>query len=363
MKRTRGYLRAMAVMAVSAAALSPATSELVTPIRGIWISPPSSSAVIPSVVRIISRAPLDTIVLPVFYDGRVVYPSRIFPQHEAYMGSDPAAITINEAHARQIKVFAAVDVLYWQSSNDPSPAVANHPRWLERTAEGRVIGDAPGAPGAFVTPCEPRVRSLLSDLMSEMAQHYDFDGVVLDYGRWSGLDFLGYADADRRLYLQEQRIDPLDIDLLGYATPDNLISTLIRWQERQITGVVQAAAQAFKQGEPKAVVLAVVEPTYYANRTTNSVRQDWRGWLSQQWLDAAVPQGLAYPDQESVRAQLRAASGTERPPVVALIRRSAALPATPQMAVVQGLGLRGFILWGHDSLDQRRAILRELGAF
>ena len=363
MMRARGYLCAVAVTALAAGVVLSATAQPVTPIRGIWISPPSSTAAIPSVVRIISGAPLDTIVLPVFYDGRVIYPSRIFPQHERYMGSDPAAITINEAHSRRMKVFAAVDLLYWQSSDDPSPAVANHPRWLERTAEGRVIGDDAGAPGAFVTPCEPRVKSLLAGLMSELAKRYDFDGVVLDYGRWSRLDFLGYADADRKLYLEAQHIDPLDIDLLGYATPDNLISMLIRWQEQQITAVVQAAGQAFRRGEPKAVVLAVVEPGYYANRTTNPVRQDWRAWLSQEWLYAAVPRGLTYPDPDSVRAQLRAASGADRPPVVALIRRSEALPATPQMAVVQSLGLRGFILWGRDSLDQRRAVLRELGAF
>jgi uncharacterized lipoprotein YddW (UPF0748 family) len=262
-----------------------------------------------------------------------------------------------------MKVFAAIDLLYWQSSNSPSPAVANHPQWLERIAEGRVIGDDAGEPGGFVTPCEPRVKSLLADLMSELAKRYDFDGVVLDYGRWSRLDYLGYADADRKLYLEAQQVDPLDIDLLGYATPDNLISALVRWQEQQITAVVQAAGQAFKQAEPKAVVLVVVEANYYANRITNPVRQDWRAWLSQSWLYAVVPRGLAYPDPDSVRAQLRTASGADRPPVVALIRRSEALPAIPQMGVVSDLGLRGFILWGRDSLDQRRAVLRELGAF
>jgi len=348
------------------AAAAPAAAQPTapsTPLRGIWISPPSSTDVIPGVMRTIRGAGLDTVVLPVFYDGRVIYPSRVFPQHDAYSGSDPAALFIQETHRRAMRAFAAVDLLYWQSSDDPSPAVTGHPQWLERTPEGKIIGDVAGRRGAFVSPCEARVKSLLTELASELASRYDFDGLVLDYARWSRIDFLGYADADRKLYLSEQQTDPLDVDLLGYATPDNMISSLVSWQEKQIAAVVEATAQAFKRGEPRAVVIAVVEGNYYADRVASPVRQDWRSWLSRDWLQAAAPRQLAYADPAVVRSQLQAMAGISAPPVVALIRRSNALPVLPQMAVATQLGLRGFILWGRDSLEQRRAILRELGAY
>jgi uncharacterized lipoprotein YddW (UPF0748 family) len=362
MKRKRNCVWATAA-AVAAWALSLAAAQPAAPVRGIWISPPSSADVIPSVTRTIRAAGLDTIVLPVFYDGRVIYPSRVFPQHLAYAGSDPAALFIQETHRRGMRAFVAVDVLYWQSSGNPSPAVVNHPQWLERTAEGRVIGDEPGKPGAFVSPCEARVKSLLVELASELAARYDFDGLVLDYARFSRLDALGCADADRKLYLEQQRTDPLDIDPLGYATPENMALDFVRWQEQQITAVAQAMAQAFKRAKPQAMIVAVVEPGYYANRLANPVRQDWRSWLSQGWVGAVAPRGLEYRDQATVRARLQAASGVDRPPVVALIQRRAGLPARPQMAVVTALSLRGFVLWGRDSLEQRRAVLRELGAY
>jgi len=360
MKGTVGHRLVAALIALWAA--WPAAGQPERQVRGIWISPPSSTSVIPAVVRTISAARLNAIVVPVFYDGRTIYPSRIFPQHDRYMGSDPPAVVIREAHRRGMRVFAAVDVLYWQSSASPSPAVANHPQWLEETAEGHVIGDERGKPGAFVSPCEPRVKSLLVELASELAARYDFDGLLLDYARWSRLDFLGYAPADRKLYLQQHRVDPLDIDPLGYATPDNMVQRLIRWQEHQIEAVTRAMAEAFARGEPRAMVLAVVEPAYHANRVANPVRQDWRSWLVQGWVDAVVPWGLRYADRESARLQLRTASGAERPPAVALIRRTAALPVRRQMQVVSSLELRGFILWARDSLAQRRAILRDLGA-
>jgi len=363
MRKNGGYGCAAAAMVIAGWAMSLAVAQPAASVRGIWISPPGSTDVIPSDMRIIRRAALNTVVIPVFYDGRVIYPSRIFPQHAAYAGSDPAAVIIEEAHRRGMRAFAALDVLYWQRSSEPSPAVANHAPWLERTPEGRIIGDATGEPGAFVSPCEPRVKSLLVELASELAARYDFDGLVLDYARFSRLDSLGYADADRKLYLEEQRTDPLDIDPLGYATPENMALGFIRWQEEQITAVAQATAQAFKRGEPQAMIVAVVEPGYYANRAANPVRQDWRSWLSARWVDAVAPRGLQYRDQASVRSQLQTATGVEHAPVVALIRRSMALPARPQIAVVSALGLRGFILWGRDSLEQRRAMLRELGAY
>jgi len=362
MNRTGGYARAAAVAAALLCSISMVAAQTAAPVRGIWISPPSSTAVLPSVVRSIQMAGLDTIVLPVLYDGRTAYPSRIFPQHGVYVGSDPAAALIEEAHRRGMRAFAALDLLYWQSSAEPSPAVANHPQWLERIAEGRVIGDDAGRPGAFVSPCEPRVKSLLVELASELASRYDFDGVVLDYARWSRLDFLGYADADRKLYLEERRADPLDVDLFGYATPEDMIEALVRWQEEQITSVTHAVALAFRRGEPQALALAVVAPGYYADRLTDPVRQDWRSWLRQPWLSAVMPDGLAYSDPTAARSQLRAATATDSAPVVALIRRSDALPAPVQIAVAAELGLQGFILWGRDSLEQRRAILRELGA-
>ena len=347
--------------AIALTAVSVAAQPVNPPITGIWISPFSGTDVVPSVVRMIARSNLNTIVVPVFYDGRTIYPSRIFPQHDAFAGGDPAVSIIDETHKRGMRAFAALDLLYWQSSASPSPAVANHQPWLERTAEGRVIGDIAGQPGAFVTPAEPRVKSLLADLASELASRYAFDGIIIDYGRWSRLDFLGYAEADRKLYLEEHHTDPLDIDLLGYATPDDMIQGLAQWQEQQITAVVQATAQAFRRGKPKGMVLTVVDPGYYTNRTVNPVRQDWRNWIGKDWLTAVMPDGLAYPDADSGRSRILAATGSERAPVVALIRRSNALPAAAQINAVGTLGLQGFVLWGRDSLEQRRAVLREIG--
>lgn len=363
MIRTPGTVMAAVVAAIALTAASVAAQPVNPPITGIWISPFSGADVVPSVVRMIARSNLNTIVVPVFYDGRTIYPSRIFPQHDAFAGGDPGISLVEEAHKRGMRAFAALDLLYWQSSGSPSPAVANHQPWLEHTAEGRVIGDIAGQPGAFVTPAEPRVKSLLADLASELASRYAFDGIVIDYGRWSSLDFLGYAEADRKLYLEEHRADPLDVDLLGYATPDDMIQALTQWQEQEITAVVQATAQAFKRGKPKGIVLAVVEPDYYANRAADPVRQDWRSWIGKDWLTAVMPDGLAYPDANTARTQILAATGSERAAVVALIRRSNALPAVAQINAVATLGLQGFVLWGRDSLEQRRAVLRELGAY
>lgn len=363
MKQRAHYRRAVLAAAVALWAIAAVRAQPVPSVRGIWISPPSSTAVIPSVVRTLDAAGLNMVVMPVFYDGRAVYPSRIFPQHDAYVGSDPAALLTRETHRRGMRAVAALDLLYWQSSGSPSPAVSSHPQWLERTAEGRIIGDEPGRPGAFVSPAEPRVKSLLVELVSELASRYDFDGVVLDFARWSRVDFLGYADADRKLYLDERRTDPLDVDLFGYATPDNLVQALVGWQEARITEVAQAAAQAFARGEPTGVVLAVVEPAYYDNRTADPVRQDWRTWVSQGWAKHMLPRGIRYRDPVRARAQIRAAFGSEQPAAMALIEPTAGLSAREQMAVVAEIELPGFVLWARDSLDQRRAILRELGAW
>jgi len=332
----------------------------VSAVRAVWMWPSEGEGGAAQAVRQMERAGIDTIFLLVFSAGHTAYPSRVFPQQDDLRGQDPVAAFVNEAHARSMRVFAAIDTLYWQRGGASSPAVAAHPERMETNAEGGIVGDDGQPGGAFASPSSPEVVSLLQELVAEFAAKYPFDGVALDYARLARSDYLGYSLSTRLAYLAASGMDPADIDPLGYATGMETRRAFAVWLEGQVSSVVERLSASFRRVKEGGLVAAVVLPDYYQDRLTNPARQDWLTWAQKGWVDTLIAADVAVNDPRRAASQKANLARGHRANVLAAV---GSLPAGNAVGVADAAGFAGTVLWAGDSLSTRRAMLREFGGY
>jgi len=330
------------------------------PIRGIWLSAAEGEAGASNTIRSVANAGIDTIFLLVFSDGQTAYPSRVFPQREELRGSDPVAAFLGLAKERGIKVFAALDVLYWQRPGAQSPVVTSHPERMERNAEGEIVGDEGAPGGAFASPASPQVTSLLQQLVAELASKYSFDGIAFDYARLSRGEYLGFSKVARKAFFSAQGVDPADIDPLGFATDLEVRQRFATWLEGQVNSIVEQLSSAFKRVKPDGKVAAVALAGYYEDRLNKPARQDWMTWGQKGWVDILIAQDLILSDPEYAKAQLARLNRLDKVTILTVVSQ---MPAGPVVAQADSLGLAGTVLWPGNSRPRRRAMLREFVAW
>jgi uncharacterized lipoprotein YddW (UPF0748 family) len=115
-------------------------------------------------------------------------------------GFDPLAYTIEQAHARGLEVHAWVNTFHTSSTAAGAPA-AEHPEWVCTNADGR-----PMTSYRCLSPGLAPVRQYTTDVIREIVQNYDVDGIHLDFIRWNEYDDDDMTDA----VSQEQEIRVLD---------------------------------------------------------------------------------------------------------------------------------------------------------
>lgn len=190
----------------------PITEPIVMePMRGIWLAtvsrldwPPQASLQASSQTERIrlqkesliktldelKESGINTLFFQVKPDGTALWHSAILPWSDmltgiigADPGYDPLAFVLQEAHRRGIKVHAwlnpyrvsmntkpeTVRALHATLSSSPASVFVLHPDWI-RTASDRFVLD----------PGLPEVRDWITNVVTELVNNYDIDGVQFD---------------------------------------------------------------------------------------------------------------------------------------------------------------------------------------
>jgi uncharacterized lipoprotein YddW (UPF0748 family) len=122
-------------------------------------------------------------------------------------GWDPLAVAIEVSHGRGMQLHAYINAVpLWQGASPPvesSPrhALLEHPDWLVAGADGTPM--ALNSSYVYASLGHPAVRQRIADVAADIADHYDVDGVHLDYIRYPASDMshdavseAAYADDD-----------------------------------------------------------------------------------------------------------------------------------------------------------------------
>ncbi len=293
-------------------------SEALAPqeIRGIWMTNYGASLLyyttrLDEEFANLATHNLNTLYPAVWNRGYTLYPSPVTRKASGVARDrltslplvplqDPLGGLVRQAHRQHLRIIPWFE--YGLMMPIHSAIAKAHPGWLTTTAAGETVSpsglrstsagprnpwlrslwtlkqEAVGVDRGWLNPFHPEVRDFLVDLIADVVDRYDIDGIQLDDHFGLPVEF-GYDPYTQDLYRQEH----------GGATPpsDPRNSEWMRWRAEKLTQLMARIAAAVKARNPEAIVSLSPNPPAFAYR---EYLQDWRRWVALGYLDEAIVQ-------------------------------------------------------------------------
>lgn len=273
-------------------------------LKGVWLRPVERSPEqITQTLDKLNSYGITDIFLETYYHGKTIYPSAFLKglgityQREEFMGFDPLAVWIDEAHKRNMKVHIWFESFYVGNDNPSSKYthVLNvHPEWTNKRYSNYAIEKPmPSVSehnGYFLDPANYQVQSYLLNIIDEIVTKYHPDGINLDYIRYpqtvdpSYSNYVssnwGYTDTARSEFKLLYDVDPIDIK---YGTPEWVL-----WDAYRQDKVTNFLKNVKIITDDKNVMLtAVVFPDLAKSKSTKM--QNWKVWSDCKYVDGLTP--------------------------------------------------------------------------
>ncbi len=240
---------------------------------------------------------------------------------------DPLQVLIEEAHARGIRVLAAINVFGEGLNAARSGILFDRPEWQAQHLgpDGRLIPATEVGTIGFANPLHPEVQLYELAIIKEVASYYDVDGVVLDRIRFPDVT-ADFSPLSRQRF-EEWLGRPVEFwpdDILrlsgaGRLAQGPLFPAWVAFRASTIQQFIRAAERVVHTVKPDIAFSAYVGgwyPTYWqegVNWASRAVVVPYP-WVTPQWQEAAsgdlfdfLMVGLYYPavtPQDALRAGL-----------------------------------------------------------
>jgi uncharacterized lipoprotein YddW (UPF0748 family) len=246
--------------------------------------------------------------------GDALYHSEFVPRPQELPDStfDPLQTLIDVAGSTGIRVHAWLNVyLLWTSQRppeNPEHLYHRHPEWS--AVNKALIRDVDldfsdfqsnQLTGVFLSPLELQVSTYLCQVLEELLQNYNVDGVHLDYIRFPNSDY-DYISVARDRFQELYGIDPTDLNYPERITALDAYDAVLlldewnNFRRQAITQLVIAFRQIIEQQQPEITLSAAVIADPIQAR--NFYFQDWIGWMREGLLDFAVPMNYTTDNAE-----------------------------------------------------------------
>lgn len=256
-------------------------------IRGIWITSNDTKILLdrPQLQNALSQLAqlnLNTIYPVIWNSGYVLYPSLVAQRsgiqpfvRRGLQGYDPLTELISEAHQKHFLVIPWFEFGFM--APPLSELVLNHPNWLTQRRDGSQTSISAAGEVAWLNPFHPEVQQFIIDLVLEMMNQYDIDGIQFDDHTSLPNDF-GYDDFTVKLYQAETKKTP---------HPDPQNPEWVRWRADKITTFMTRLNQAVKAQKPEVIISISPVPYDYAYKAQ---LQDWLTWVQKDLVDELIVQ-------------------------------------------------------------------------
>jgi uncharacterized lipoprotein YddW (UPF0748 family) len=223
---------------------------------------------------------LNTVYFQVRMNGTVLFKSSFEPLSSYITGEvdgnasyDPLQFAIEQAHKRGLEIHAWINVNLVYASTEQG--ILKNPNHLSQKKPGWLVEDTrDGQKSIWMDPGLPEARNYISDLITEMVENYDVDGVHLDYLRYPGKDF--NDDLSYKLYG-------------GNLSRDDYRRNNIDMLVEEIGKKVKSVSQFIKLGAAPIGVYKRLKGMK-AWESYFDIYQDSYGWLKKGLVDYLTPQ-------------------------------------------------------------------------
>ena len=324
----------------------------------------------------IADAGLNCVFVRVARGVNALYPSKILPMdgwaEDAWKdgkGTDELKTMIEAAHKNGLE-FHAWKVNF--NANAGMRAGAGPAAFYQKMkADDRLMRDVNGVQTTALNPGDPRNRQLEVDVMKELVDNYDVDGVHFDYIRYTevggdgkeNFDF-DYGDVSRFEFEKSRGMKvanwPADV------FSGHLKTEYEDWERENINDVVKRVYANTKASKPNVQVSASV---WRANRKYRAgLKQDWTRWARENWLDFVVPM-----DYTADNARFESDMKTQIPNVAGHIPFAAGIgnylikdpqDVAGQIEIARKNGADGYVLFAYndDNIDAVLAAVKTANA-
>lgn len=269
-------------------------------LKGVWLRPVEKSEYeITATLNRLQSAGFNNIFLETYYHGKTIFPSKTMkaygftPQYEQFIGFDPLAVWIREAHKRGIKVHIWFETFYTGNQNpqdNPESILAKNPSWANKTKKD-ALNPAPTKAqsehnGYFLDPANPYVKDFLVKLLEEIITTYRPDGINVDYIRYpSCISTSENANWGYTTYAREDFKSIYGIDPFVLKKTDLMWKDWDSYRNDQVTDMVKKIGQLGRK--TNTYISAVVFPD---RETALSMKhQDWKTWTTREYVNGFTP--------------------------------------------------------------------------
>ena len=152
-------------------------------LRGIWIQRQAIATreKANEMLALVRAGNFNAVFLLAFSGGYAWYDSALLEKSpELEPGYDPLAYVVGQAHRAGLQVHAWFPNGYvGRPYMEPGPILSRHPEW-------GMVGPDGGSQIHWFNFSRPDARQFMSDVMMEVVENYDVDGVHFDYIRYPG---------------------------------------------------------------------------------------------------------------------------------------------------------------------------------
>lgn len=310
-------------------------------------------------IRLLKENGFNAILPNMAWGGLAYYPSKVLPEYSE-LGTRGDQIADCLAACRKHGVQCHVWKVNWNTGGRAPRAFLDRMR-----AEGRTQKTFSGeAKADWLCPSHPANQELEVAAMLEIVRNYAVDGVHFDYIRYPGDDAC-FCDGCRARF--EAALGrtvaawPADV-----RKPGEVRDRWLDFRRSNINAVVRRVSEEARKIRPGVRISAAVFRNWPIDR--DGVGQDWKLWCDNGWLDFVCP--MDYIDSNRLFGNVAAAQKTYagRVPLYPGIGLSCwknprdAVKLAQQIAVIRGLGLRGFTVFNFDANAESVLPYLRLGA-
>nr|WP_245927704.1 glycoside hydrolase family 10 protein [Aphanothece hegewaldii] len=259
-------------------------------LRGVWLTNIDSDILfseqkLSDSIVTLKELNFNTLYPTVWNWGYTLYPSKVAKQAigieidptESLQKRDILQEILDQGHRKRMTVIPWFEFGFMAPAD--SELAKRHPEWLtQRKDKSTIWLEGKVHQRVWLNPLDSNVQKFITDLVLELIDNYDVDGIQFDDHFGYPSDF-GYDPLTVQLYQQEHQ---------GKLPPTNhLDKDWIQWRADKITEYMEQLVQTIRLRTSKVIISVSPNPQAFS---LESYLADWHKWEKKGLIDELVIQ-------------------------------------------------------------------------